>query len=114
MKRATLALILLAGCSFVTAKRANHPATGCSRTSGYADLVVAGASAALAVYSIVGYKRDDCPGNEESGRCRYEIQYRAGQFFGVTIGIVELIQGFYGLSTARACEADRQKLTGGT
>jgi hypothetical protein len=113
-KLVAIALVFLAGCSFFTARSANRPMTGCSRAPAYGDFGVAIASAALATYSIVSYKLDDCPGNEESGRCENQIAYKAGQFFGVTIGLLELIQGFYGLATARQCEANRARISGGT
>jgi len=110
-----IAFVVLAGCSFATARGPNSdPAHGCSRTSGRADLVLAGAGIALTTISAIKYNLDDCPGDEESGRCSGEFAYRFGEFIGVTVGLVELIQGFYGLAVANECESARAKITAGT
>jgi hypothetical protein len=106
------ALVMLASCSFATARGPNaDPARGCSRSSGYADFVIAAAGAALTTYSLVKYKIENCEGGDESGRCSGEIAYKAGAGFGVIIGVIELAQGLYGLGVASECEAAREKLT---
>lgn len=105
MRVLVLSCVLLAGCSFVTARPINH-APDCSRSVAYADLVIAALGTALATYSIVA---NDCaPDTDCAGRRGYEI----GAKVGVGVGLIEAVQGVYGLSVAKSCEAERAK--GGT
>ena len=106
--RSLAVLALCTGCSFLTARSANNPTEGCSRASGYGDLVVMGVAGVIATALAVRVtvKDDECSPLVRD--CSFDVGDKT--MIGITafVGFVELIQSVYGFSIASSCEEERR------
>jgi predicted small integral membrane protein len=104
-----LALVLmLGGCSWLTARATNDPRVGCSRSAGRADAVIALVGVATLVTAIVTSVADPPGEGDHTGKgARTKVLFSAG----LGVAILEAVQSNYGLRVADRCQAERAKLT---
>ncbi len=105
--RSLVLVVLLGGCSFVTARFGNDPRVGCSRTAGRADAGIA-IVGVVGIAALAGLLAVSPPGEyDHMGRREFT---RLGMSTFMLLSMVEGFQALHGLRVASQCEADRAKL----
>ena len=109
MRILVVGLLLLGGCSWLTARAPNNPRVGCTRTPGRIDAGVALISAGLVATAII-YRAAN-PITDEGDHGNKALSTGLAVTSSATLGIIEAIQAAYGLRVADRCQAERAKLT---
>ncbi|MFN0248682.1 MAG: hypothetical protein ACKV2T_17465 [Kofleriaceae bacterium] len=105
LRNCALALLLLNGCSFLSARNSNDPRVGCSRTPGRADAVLGLIGVAGFATSIYYFGEPEMEAHT-SGNPMFVITALPS----VALAVVSAVQAGYGLSVANRCEAERARI----